>query len=137
MLLEIIPSKVAPVTDTTSAEVIQRFYDLGIYPDWWKLEPFATDTAWESACAAITRNDPHVRGASSSSALMPAKRPCRLALQLAARQPLGERLRHRPHDLWRCRARLAEGRDHDDTAAIAMMARTLRAPLRDLGRGAP
>ena len=62
LLLEIIPSKVGPVTDTTSAEVIQRFYDIGIYPDWWKLEPFATDAAWTNACAAITRNDPHTRG---------------------------------------------------------------------------
>jgi 5-dehydro-2-deoxygluconokinase len=62
MLLEIIPSKVAPVDDQTSATIIQRFYDLGIYPDWWKLEPFATDTAWDAACTAIRRNDPHVRG---------------------------------------------------------------------------
>jgi 5-dehydro-2-deoxygluconokinase len=62
MLLEIIPSKVGPTDDQTSARIIQRFYDLGIYPDWWKLEPFTTDTAWSNACAAITRNDPHVRG---------------------------------------------------------------------------
>ena len=61
-LLEIIPSKVAPVTDATSAEIIQRFYDLGVYPDWWKLEPMKTDAAWANACAAITRNDPHTRG---------------------------------------------------------------------------
>src|SRR5690606_1360310 len=38
-LLEVIPSKVAPVTDDTSARIIQRFYDLGVFPDWWKLEP--------------------------------------------------------------------------------------------------
>ncbi len=62
MLLEIIPSKVAPVNDDTSALVIQRFYDLGVYPDWWKLEPFATDAAYANACNAITANDPHVRG---------------------------------------------------------------------------
>jgi len=61
-LLEIIPSKVGPVTDTTSAEIIQRFYDLGVYPDWWKLEPMKSDAAWRNACAAITRNDPHTRG---------------------------------------------------------------------------
>jgi len=61
-LLEIIPSKVAAVTDTTSAEIIQRFYDLGVYPDWWKLEPMKSDAAWRNACAAITRNDPHTRG---------------------------------------------------------------------------
>jgi 5-dehydro-2-deoxygluconokinase len=62
MLLEIIPSKVGPVNDQTSAQVIQRFYDLGVFPDWWKLEPFATDAAYQAACAAITRNDPHTRG---------------------------------------------------------------------------
>ncbi|MDE3029312.1 MAG: 5-dehydro-2-deoxygluconokinase, partial [Paracoccaceae bacterium] len=62
MLLEIIPSKVAPVTDTTSADVIQRFYDIGVYPDWWRLEPFTTDAAWSNACAAIMRNDSRTRG---------------------------------------------------------------------------
>jgi 5-dehydro-2-deoxygluconokinase len=62
MLLEIIPSKVGPVDDLTSAMVIRRFYDLGIFPDWWKLEPFATNAAYAAACAAITENDPHVRG---------------------------------------------------------------------------
>jgi 5-dehydro-2-deoxygluconokinase len=60
--LEIIPSKVAPTDDQTSAQIIQRFYDLGVYPDWWKLEPFTTAQAWDNACAAITRNDPHTRG---------------------------------------------------------------------------
>ena len=58
LLLEIIPSKVAPVTDTTAAAIIDRFYALGVYPDWWKLEPMNSDAAWTNACAAITRNDP-------------------------------------------------------------------------------
>ncbi|WP_068302276.1 5-dehydro-2-deoxygluconokinase [Pararhodobacter sp. CCB-MM2] len=61
-LLEIIPSKVAPVDDTTSAVLIQQFYDAGIYPDWWKLEPFKTEAAWANAVAAIERNDPRTRG---------------------------------------------------------------------------
>ncbi len=61
-LLELIPSKVGPVTDDTTATLVQRFYDLGIYPDWWKLEPFTTDQAWTNACATIQRNDPHTRG---------------------------------------------------------------------------
>lgn len=61
-LLEIIPSKVAAVDDETTAAVIQRFYDIGIYPDWWKLEPLKTETAWRKACDAILRNDRHTRG---------------------------------------------------------------------------
>ena len=61
-LLEVIPSKAGPVTDETTAQVIQRFYDIGIYPDWWKLEPMQTEAGWQAACDAITRNDAHTRG---------------------------------------------------------------------------
>jgi 5-dehydro-2-deoxygluconokinase len=61
-LLEIIPSKVAPVNDMSTAKVIERFYEIGVYPDWWKLEPLKTTEAWRNACEAITRNDPHTRG---------------------------------------------------------------------------
>jgi 5-dehydro-2-deoxygluconokinase len=61
-LLEVIPSKVGTVDDDTSAQVIQRFYDLGIYPDWWKLEPFTSGAAWAGAVEAIERNDPRTRG---------------------------------------------------------------------------
>ena len=61
-LLEVIPSKAAPVNDLTTAQVIQRFYDIGIFPDWWKLEPMQTDAGWQAACDAITRNDTHTRG---------------------------------------------------------------------------
>lgn len=61
-LLEVIPSKVAAVDDATTATLIQQFYDAGVYPDWWKLEPMTTDTAWQQAVAAIERNDSHTRG---------------------------------------------------------------------------
>ncbi len=87
MLLEIIPSKVGPVTDDTSAQVIQRFYDLGVFPDWWKLEPFATAGAWQNACTAITRNDPHVRGVVVLGLDAP-EAELADALALAAAQPL-------------------------------------------------
>lgn len=61
-LLEIIPSSAGPVGDETTAAVIQRIYDLGIHPDWWKLEPLAGEAAWAATCETIERNDPHVRG---------------------------------------------------------------------------
>jgi 5-dehydro-2-deoxygluconokinase len=61
-LLEVIPSKAGPVDDETTAKVIQRFYDIGVCPDWWKLEPMQTDAAWAAACDAIERNDRHTRG---------------------------------------------------------------------------
>ena len=61
-LFEIIPSKAGPVDDDTTARVIERFYEIGVYPDWWKLEPMKTTAAWANACDAITRNDAHTRG---------------------------------------------------------------------------
>lgn len=61
-LLEVIPSKVGPVDEDTTANIIQRFYNLGVRPDWWKLEPFNTEQAWQNVCDAILRNDPDVHG---------------------------------------------------------------------------
>ena len=62
MLLEIIPSKVAACDDDTAARVIERFYEIGVFPDWWKLEPMTSRAAWQNACDAIRRNDPYTRG---------------------------------------------------------------------------
>ncbi|MEO1113048.1 MAG: 5-dehydro-2-deoxygluconokinase [Pseudomonadota bacterium] len=62
LLLEIIPSKVGPVDDDTTARIIRRIYEIGIYPDWWKLEPMTSQQAWSKACDAITENDPYTRG---------------------------------------------------------------------------
>ncbi|SDJ39147.1 5-dehydro-2-deoxygluconokinase [Salipiger marinus] len=61
-LLEIIPSKVGPVDADSTARLIRRFYEIGIYPDWWKLEPSLGEAGWTEVCAEITRHDPHVRG---------------------------------------------------------------------------
>ncbi|MBP6678569.1 MAG: 5-dehydro-2-deoxygluconokinase, partial [Paracoccus sp.] len=61
-LLEIIPSKVGPVDDMTNARLIEQFYAIGVYPDWWKLEPMKTRAGWENAIAAIEAHDRHTRG---------------------------------------------------------------------------
>ena len=61
-LLEIIPSKVGPVDADTAARLIRQFYEIGVYPDWWKLEPMADHESWRNVVAAIEENDPNVRG---------------------------------------------------------------------------
>ncbi len=61
-LLEVIPSKAGPVDDDTTAQVIRRFYQIGVYPDWWKLEPMTGDAAWQATVDAIEAHDPHTRG---------------------------------------------------------------------------
>jgi 5-dehydro-2-deoxygluconokinase len=53
---------VAPVDETSTATVIDRFYEIGVYPDWWKLEPMKSDAEWANACAAIERHDKYTRG---------------------------------------------------------------------------
>jgi 5-dehydro-2-deoxygluconokinase len=62
LLVEIIAGKHGPLGDDTVAQVISRLYDLGIRPDWWKLEPQATRAAWSAIAAAIASRDPHCRG---------------------------------------------------------------------------
>jgi 5-dehydro-2-deoxygluconokinase len=61
-LLEIIPSKIGPVDDMTTATLIRQFYAGGVWPDWWKLEPMISRSAWANAIAAIEENDAHTRG---------------------------------------------------------------------------
>ena len=87
MLLEVIPSKVGPVADDTTARLISRFYDIGIYPDWWKLEPMRTAQAWEMTCAAIEARDPQVQGIVVLG-LGQSEAELAASFQLAARHPL-------------------------------------------------
>jgi 5-dehydro-2-deoxygluconokinase len=86
-LLEIIPSRVAPVTDSTAAEVIRRFYEIGVYPDWWKLEPMQSEAGWAAACAAIGAHDPYCRGIVVLG-LEAAAEELAASFAVAARQPL-------------------------------------------------
>ena len=86
-LLEVIPSKVGKVGDDTTSAVIQRFYDAGIFPDWWKLEPFRSDAAWQNVVNAIERNDPRTRGIVVLGLDAP-EAELAASFALAARQPL-------------------------------------------------
>ena len=61
-LFEPVASPVGPVDDHTTAAIIQRFYDLDVRPDWWKLEPMRSSAAWSLTCEAVERNDPWCRG---------------------------------------------------------------------------
>jgi 5-dehydro-2-deoxygluconokinase len=61
-LLEIIASKNGPVDANTTARAIQRFYDLGVKPDWWKLEPAVDSETWSRIERAVLVNDPQCRG---------------------------------------------------------------------------
>jgi 5-dehydro-2-deoxygluconokinase len=61
LLLEIIPPpSPAPAADTVY-RALKRLYNLGIYPEWWKLAPLAA-AQWTAIDALIGERDPHCRG---------------------------------------------------------------------------
>jgi 5-dehydro-2-deoxygluconokinase len=62
LLLEIIPPKNGPpLADYTVLRALNRLYNLGIYPEWWKLEPMSA-RQWEAIDALIAERDPACRG---------------------------------------------------------------------------
>jgi len=62
LLVEIIAGRHGKLADDTVSRAMQELYDLGIRPDWWKLEPQASSAAWRNIEAVIARNDPWCRG---------------------------------------------------------------------------
>ena len=61
LLLEIIPPRTLPREPDTVLRAMKRLYNLGIYPEWWKLEPL--DAAqWQAVDALIVERDPYCRG---------------------------------------------------------------------------
>ena len=62
LLLEIIAPSGMDSDATTVARALARLYDLGVKPDWWKLEPAAEPAAWRNIAAVIEARDPLCRG---------------------------------------------------------------------------
>ena len=62
LLLEVIASPYGKVARDTTARVLERLYDLGIRPDWWKLEPSEEPDAWAAIQSTVRRRDPLCRG---------------------------------------------------------------------------
>ena len=63
LLLEVIPPKHAhlPQAPDIVYRALKRLYNIGIYPEWWKLEPM--DAAqWQAVDALIAERDPYCRG---------------------------------------------------------------------------
>ena len=60
-LLEIIPPKGSKVDENTIVDSLARFYNLDVYPDWWKL-PQLKPIEWQKISDLIERRAPHCRG---------------------------------------------------------------------------
>ncbi len=61
LLLELIPPRDMPRAADTVLRSLKRFYNLGIFPEWWKLEPM-DDAQWRAIDALLAERDPYCRG---------------------------------------------------------------------------
>jgi 5-dehydro-2-deoxygluconokinase len=61
LLLEVIPPKHLPQGPDIVLRSLKRIYNLGIYPEWWKLEPMPAER-WKGIDALIAERDPYCRG---------------------------------------------------------------------------
>jgi 5-dehydro-2-deoxygluconokinase len=62
LLVEIIASKHGPLDSGCTAAVMRRLYEIGVRPDWWKLESQPDAQAWAAISGVIDANDPLCRG---------------------------------------------------------------------------
>ena len=65
LLLEVIPPKQFAITATSVSDCMQRVYNAGVFPDWWKLpapQKALWSDAWDAIETCIDREDPHCRG---------------------------------------------------------------------------
>lgn len=123
LLLEIIAPPESAVDATTIARAIERFYDLGVKPDWWKLEPMDDPAAWRNIEAMIAARDPFCRGVVLLGLSQPTE-TLLAAFEATARVPVvkgfavGRTIFHEPARAWLSGA-------IDDATAVRRLAETL------------
>jgi 5-dehydro-2-deoxygluconokinase len=61
LLLEIVPPRHLPRAGDTVLRALKRLYNLGIFPEWWKLEPM-TPGQWRAVDSLIAERDRYCRG---------------------------------------------------------------------------
>jgi len=62
LLVEVIPPSGMANDATTVSRALEQIYDLGVRPDWWKLEALDDAVAWRNIAAVIEARDPLCRG---------------------------------------------------------------------------
>ena len=61
LLLEVIPPSEYEEDEATIPTILQRFYEIEIKPDWWKL-PALQEKSWIQVSDVINTHDPHCQG---------------------------------------------------------------------------
>jgi 5-dehydro-2-deoxygluconokinase len=122
-LFEIIAPPGVACDAATVARALDRFYDLGVKPDWWKLEPLDDPDAWRNIEAVIADRDPYCRGVLVLGLSQPLETLV-AAFEASAQAPVvkgfavGRTIFHEPARAW------LSG-EIDDATAVARLAETL------------
>ena len=106
LLLEVIPPKRAdlPSEPDTVFRALKRLYNIGIYPEWWKLAPLEA-AQWQAVDALIAERDPYCRGVVLLGLSAPAEQLIEGFGAAAASQSckgftVGRTIHHEPSRAW-------------------------------------
>lgn len=123
LLVEVITPSGAPSDATTTARALDRLYELGIRPDWWKLEPTDEAEAWNNIAAVIGARDPFCRGVVVLGLSQPSE-TLLAAFAATARAPVVKGFAI-GRTIFEEAARAWLAGQIDDAAAVAMLVRNL------------
>jgi len=105
LLLEIIPPKDETKNhDEQIIRAVGRLYDIGISPDWWKIEALSSE-GWQALNELINRNDPYCKGVVLLGLAAPLQSIAK-SFEIAAQWPLckgftvGRSIFHEPSKAW-------------------------------------
>ncbi len=62
LLLEVQPSPGTSYDENSMVELLERFYEIGVRPDWWKLPPNKDPEVWQRIGDVVRQHDPYCAG---------------------------------------------------------------------------
>ena len=123
-LLEVIPPARAANRDAAVCAAVERLYEIGLKPDWWKLPPMAELAAWQTIAASLRRHDPYCRGLLILG-LDASEAELQKAFTVAAREPMVKGFAIGRSIFWSVAEQWFAGK-LDDAGAMAEIAKRYR-----------
>jgi 5-dehydro-2-deoxygluconokinase len=62
LLLEVQPTRGISYDENSMVELLERFYEIGVRPDWWKLPPNRDAEVWQRIGDVVREHDPYCAG---------------------------------------------------------------------------
>jgi 5-dehydro-2-deoxygluconokinase len=62
LLLEVQPTGGTSYDENSIVELLERFYEIGVRPDWWKVPPNREPEVWQRIGDVVRRHDPYCAG---------------------------------------------------------------------------